>query len=72
MKNLSLEQEEALWDQYAEDQRNELRKEGQVEVCKMIKYELEKKYDASIIFAKPSEPRPMALRDAIQIVEQYL
>lgn len=72
MNDLLVTQQEELWEQYAEEQRNELRTEGQIEVCKMIKYELESKYSSSILFANPSEPGPTALREAIQIVEQYL
>lgn len=72
MNELSLAQEEDLWEQHTEEQRNELRQEGQIEVCKMIKYDLEQRYAGSIIFSKPSDPRPMALREAIKIVEQYL
>lgn len=72
MNELSLAQEEELWEQHTEEQRDVLRQEGQIEVCRMIKYELEQKYAGSIIFSKPSDPRPMALRDAIKVVEQYL
>lgn len=72
MKDLLLEQHEVLYAQYEEDQRNELRSEGATEVCKMIHYDLTKKYESALIFAKPSEPRPMALREAIKIVEAYL
>lgn len=72
MNELSIAEQEDLWAQYEEDQRNELRKEGATEVCKMIHYELTKKYESAVIFAQPSEPRPMALREAIKLVESYL
>lgn len=72
MKDLYTEQEEALYDEYLESQRNELRLEGQTEVCRMIRYDLMQKYESTLIYASPSEPRPTALKEAIQIVEQYL
>lgn len=72
MQDLLTEYQDMVYAQYEEDQRNELRSEGATEVCKMIHYDLTKKYESSLIFAKPSEPRPMALREAIKIVEAYL
>lgn len=72
MKDIYTEQEEALYEEYLESQRNELRKEGQKEACLMIRYDLEKKYESALISAKPSEPAPTALREAIAIVEKYL
>lgn len=72
MKDLYTEQEEALYDEYLESQRNELRQEGQREALLMIKYDLEQKYERAVISAKPSEPAPTALREAIAIVERYL
>lgn len=72
MKDLYTEQEEALYDEYLESQRNELRQEGQREALLMIKYDLDQKYERTIIGAKPSEPVPTALREVIAIVERYL
>lgn len=72
MKNLLIEYQDMVYAQHEEDQRNELRTEGATEVCKMIHYDLTKKYESSLIFAKPSEARPMALREAIKLVESYL
>lgn len=72
MKDLYTEQEEALYEEYLESQRDELRLEGQKEVCRMIRYDLMQKYEGTLVYANPSEPRPMALKEAIQIVEQYL
>lgn len=72
MNELSLEQEELLWEQHTEHQRNELRQEGSVETARMIKYDLEQKYSSSVTFEEPSDVRPTALRDAIKIVEKYL
>lgn len=72
MKELYTDHEEALYDDYLESQRNELRQEGQREACLMIKYDLEQKYERLIVWAKPSEQGPTALREAIEIVEKYL
>lgn len=72
MNALSLAEQEDLWSQHEEDLRNELRKEGATEICKLIRYDLLRKYDAAVIFAKPSESRPMAIREALDIVEHYL
>lgn len=67
-----LDEEYELYAQYEESQRNDLRQEGQTEVCLMIKYELEQKLKSATVLNKPTDARPTALRDAIKIVEQYL
>lgn len=67
-----LDEEYELYAQYEESQRNDLRQEGQTEVCLMIKYELEQRLKAATVLNKPTDARPTALRDAIKIVEQYL
>lgn len=67
-----LDEEYELYAQYEEAQRNELRKEGQTEVCLMLKYELEQKLKAATVLNKPTDARPTALREAIKLVEQYL
>ncbi len=72
MNELSLEQEELLWEQHTEHQRNELRQEGSVETAINIKYDLEQKYSSAVTLEEPSAARPTALRDAIKIAEQYL
>jgi hypothetical protein len=72
MNALSLEAEESLWMQHEEEQRQVLRDEGQTEVCKMIVYELERKYQSAVVLNKPTDVRPTALREAIQLVKQYL
>jgi hypothetical protein len=72
MKDVYTEQEETLYEEYLESQRNELRLEGQREACLMIKYDLDKKYESLTLWAKPSEAGPTALREAIEIVEKYL
>ena len=67
-----LDEEYELYAQYEEAQRNELRKEGQTEVCLMLKYELEQKLKAATVLNKPTDARPTAFREAIKLVEQYL
>ena len=72
MKELYNLQQEELWEEYEEHRRNELRSEGAIETCKMIRYELLQRYEASLRLGKPSDDRPTALREALQIVESYL
>lgn len=72
MKEIYTEQEEAMYEEYLESQRNDLRIEGAKEMCLMIRHELETKLKASLIFAEPHEPRPTAFREALEIVEKYI
>jgi hypothetical protein len=38
----------------------------------MIHYELSKRYESAVVFAKPSEVKPMALQESLRIVESYI
>ena len=72
MKEVFTEEQEAMYEEYLESQRNELRNEGAKEVALMIHHELETKLKASLVFAEPYLPRPTAFREAILIVEKYI
>ena len=72
MKELFTEEQEAMYEEYLESQRNDLRIEGAKEMALMIRHELETKLKASLIFAEPHLPRPTAFREALEIVEKYI
>ena len=72
MKDIYTEEQEAMYEEYLESQRNELREEGAREAYLRVKYDLETKLKASLVFYQPHDMRPTAFREAIEIVEQYL
>ena len=72
MKELFTDEQETMYEEYLESQRNELREEGAKEMALMIRYELETKLKASLMFAEPDAPRPTAFREALEIVEKYI
>ena len=46
MKDLFTEEQEAMYEEYLESQRNDLRSEGAKEMALMIRHELETKLEA--------------------------